>query len=166
MISSAFHTKLYAVFYTMHNNFSNFLCYAFLCSFFVQYRTISFAMTRTGSYAYETGNLQTPCFKYAFGESKNCRRSPEAQFTSVVSNAKMYKHVMFRLVGFHLPLASCAYKKYWLCDRYDRYFMLKKISCLQWRQIVVIIWFIRVYIQQSVYKDIIGLWLSYGWLKP
>ena len=30
---------------------------------FVQYRTISIAMTRTGSYANETTNLQTPSFK-------------------------------------------------------------------------------------------------------
>ena len=40
---------------------------------FVQYRTISIAMTRTGSQANEITNLQTPSFKYAFWESKNCR---------------------------------------------------------------------------------------------
>ena len=34
---------------------------------------------------------------------------------------------------FHLPHASYAYKNYWLCDRCDRDFMLKKISCHQWR---------------------------------
>ena len=30
------------------------------------------------------------------------------------------KHVIFRLVVFHLPHASYAYKNCWLCDRYDR----------------------------------------------
>ena len=56
---------------------------------FVQYRTISIAMTRTGSQANKTTNLQMPSFKYAFGESKNCRRGQYAKITSVVSNAKM-----------------------------------------------------------------------------
>ena len=35
-------------------------------------------------------------------------------------------HVIFRLVIFFLPHASYAYKNYWLCDRCDRDFMLKK----------------------------------------
>ena len=41
---------------------------------FVKYLTISIAMTRAGSQANETMNLQTISLKYAFGESKNCRR--------------------------------------------------------------------------------------------
>ena len=36
-----------------------------------------------------------------------------------------------RLVVFHLPHASYAYKKYSLCGRCDSDFMLKKISCHQ-----------------------------------
>ena len=36
------------------------------------------------------------------------------------------KHVNFRLVVFLLPRAPYAYKNYWLCDRCDRDFMLKK----------------------------------------
>ena len=52
---------------------------------FVQYRTILIAMARTGAKANKTTNLQTPSFKYAFGESKNCRRDQFAKFTSVVS---------------------------------------------------------------------------------
>ena len=56
---------------------------------FVQYRTISIALTRTGSQANETTNLPTPSFKYAFGESKNCRRGQYAKITSVVSNVNM-----------------------------------------------------------------------------
>ena len=36
------------------------------------------------------------------------------------------KHVIFRLVVLHLPHAPYAYKNYWLCDRCDRDFMLKK----------------------------------------
>ena len=55
----------------------------------MQYRTILIAMTRIGSQANETTNLQTPSFKYAFGESKNCRRGQLAKITPVVSNAKM-----------------------------------------------------------------------------
>ena len=55
----------------------------------MQYQILSIAMTRTGSYANETTNLQTPSFKLVFGESKNCRRAQKAKFTSVVSNAKM-----------------------------------------------------------------------------
>ena len=34
--------------------------------------------------------------------------------------------MIFRLVIFCLPHASYAYENYWLCDRCDRYFMLKK----------------------------------------
>ena len=60
--------------YTMHNKFSNFLCFASFVFIFVQYRTISIAMTRTGPKVNETTDLQTPYFKYAFGEFKNCRR--------------------------------------------------------------------------------------------
>ena len=61
----------------------------FFVLIFVQYRTISIAMTRIGSQANETTNLQTPSFKYAFGESNNCRRGQLAKIASVVSNAKM-----------------------------------------------------------------------------
>ena len=41
---------------------------------FVQYRTISTAMTRTGCQANESTILQSLSFKYAFWESMNCRR--------------------------------------------------------------------------------------------
>ena len=40
------------------------------------------------------------------------------------------KHVIFRLVVLHLPHASNAYKNYWLCDRCDRDFMLKKSDAI------------------------------------
>ena len=56
---------------------------------FVHYRTISITMTRTGSQANETTNLQTPSFKHAFGESKNSRRGQLPKITPVVSNAKL-----------------------------------------------------------------------------
>ena len=35
-------------------------------------------------------------------------------------------HVIFRLVVFHLPHASCAYKNFWLCDRCDKRFHAEK----------------------------------------
>ena len=40
------------------------------------------------------------------------------------------KDVIFRLVAFHLPHASYAFKSYWLCDRCDRDFMLKKSAAI------------------------------------
>ena len=40
------------------------------------------------------------------------------------------KHVIFCLVVLHLPHASYVYKNYWLCDRYDRDFMLKKSAAI------------------------------------
>ena len=43
----------------------------FFVLIFVKYRTISIALTNTGSQANETTNLQAPSFKYAFWESKN-----------------------------------------------------------------------------------------------
>ena len=39
-------------------------------------------------------------------------------------------HEIFCLVVLHLPYASYAYKNYWLCDRCDRDFMLKKSAAI------------------------------------
>ena len=40
------------------------------------------------------------------------------------------KHMICRLVVLHLTHASYAYKNYWLCDRSDRDFMLKKSAAI------------------------------------
>ena len=40
------------------------------------------------------------------------------------------KHVIFRLVVFHLTHAAYAYKNYWLCDRCDRDSMMKKSAAI------------------------------------
>ena len=46
--------------HTMHNKLSNFLYFASFCSYLC---AILIAMTRTGSKANETTNLQAPSFK-------------------------------------------------------------------------------------------------------
>ena len=59
--------------------------------------------------------------------------------TSVESNAKMISMWFFVWWSFIFLMQHTPVKNYWLCDTCDRDFMLKKISCHQWRQNVVII---------------------------
>ena len=139
---------------------------------FVQYRTVSIAMTRTGSQANETMNLQTPSFKYAFLESKNCRRGQEAKIISVVRNAKMISMWFFLWRSFiflmyHAPIKTIGYVtdvKEISCWKNPLPSMMSKHSHHLIKLLMLMVNFNR----ESAYKDTIGLqWnQSYGWLKP
>ena len=64
-------------------------------------------------------------------------------------------HVIFRLVAFHLPHASYAYENYWLYDRCDGDFMLKKnqlpsMASNRSHHLIKLLMLIGISIQQSI----------------
>ena len=76
--------------YTMHNKLVISYVSHFCVLIFVQYRTISIAMKRTGSHANKTTSLQTPSFKYTLGRGSMAGGVSKQNHmdVSVVNNAK------------------------------------------------------------------------------
>ena len=137
----------------MHNKFSSFLCFAsFLCSsscsadqFQLQRREQDLRQMKPRNFRRHPLNRHLGRARIAEGASK------QKSHPHVVSYVEMISMWFF---VFHLPQASYAYKKYWLCDKCDRDFMLKNqlpsMTSKRSHHLIKLLMLIGISIQQRI----------------